>query len=164
MNYFSDLSLKGVVGKYQNLKVTKKIRDFKIKFTKTFTSKPISELCDIYGLSCDSFSLFSELSGYAQASYLVSMLQSLSDIPVKGHYIVADTHLFPFQISSVAYCDECGHCHYAYDCIFVNEERCGIEQFCLDNAICLNEDDLTFRDVYQFLCDNTGISKIPVLL
>ncbi len=160
------LSINEVENNYNDSKVIKKIKDFKTKFIQTFNNKPLSELCDMFGLSRDSFPLFSELSDYEQASYLVSMLQSpaLSDTPVKGHYLVADTHLFPFQISLVAYCDECGHCHYAYDCIFVNEEECGIEQFCLDNAICLNEDNLTFRDVYRFLCDNTGISKIPTLV
>ncbi|MBQ8199870.1 MAG: hypothetical protein IJZ76_10670 [Lachnospiraceae bacterium] len=157
------LSYEEVLKKYNDSKVTKRINDFHSKFIKTTTRKPLSKLNKMFGLPYDSFS-FSELSDYIQASYLVSMLQSLSDVPVKGHYIVADTHLFPFQISSVAYCDECEHCHYGYDCIFVNEEGCGIEQFCLDNAICLNEDNLTFRDVYRFLCDNTGINKIPTLV
>jgi len=159
------LSYEEVLKEYNDSEVTKKIKDFKTEFTKTFNSKTISELCNMFGLSCDSFSLFSELSDYAQACYLVSLLQSpiLSDTPVKGHYIVADTHLFPFQITSVAYCDECGHYHYGYDCIFVGKEGCGIEHFSLNNSVCLNEEDLTFQDVYHFLCDNTGISKVPVL-
>jgi len=160
------LSLEEVLREYNDSEVVQGIEDFQTKFMQSINTKSISDLCDIFGLSCDSISVLSEIADLTQACYLVSMLQApaLSDTTVKGHYLIADMHLFPFQITSVDYCEDCGHYHYGYDCIFVDNEGCGINHFSLDNSVCLTEENLTFHDVYLFLCNNTGIGEVPILV
>ena len=161
---FTDLSLEAAISDCNNSKVSDIIVDFNNRFFLSLGKKSINGLCSMFDLSCDSISVLPELINKMNCCYFATLLSNptLSDIPVKGCYLAGDTYLFPYQINSVAYCEECGSYHCTYCCFYISPEEWGILPFGLDNTVCINEDNLTISDVYNFIRNDTRFASIPI--
>lgn len=161
------MGMNEVISCFNQAEVVKKLENYMMTFDSLLGTKTISELCETYDLSETSVESLKVISQRLETSKFAGLLQDniLRYIPIKGHYEIDGTHIFPFMLDEVKFCGNCPKAYYSFGCIYISASNSfGVLPFPLADEYKFIKDDIrTFLDVWKFVNSKVDLTQHPLL-